>query len=330
MTKFSDNAIQLFHDDEEDRITRNHINVQVFQLLEDIEYAGSHVSPRGQKVKEATLATLEIDPIYSAMSFEPRKFNWKYFAGELAWYLMRTDDIAFINNFSSFWKQICTSGQCNSNYGHILLQSHPSLNVEVHESLHSEVNQMEWVYNCLKNDKFSRQAIAFLNTPYYQKSGTETRSFPNANDFVCTLYLNFWIRDNKLYMKVQMRSNDIFFGLSYDAPWFSTLHQSMYLNLKNIYEDLELGTYYHCADNIHYYERHFEMANKVLEAPLLESISMKLRKPLFVFDENGVFSLSKEAETHREEVSRLVESGKIDKMKMDDWKKQLGSLFEIG
>jgi hypothetical protein len=87
--------------------------------------------------------------------------------------------------------------------------------------------------------------------------------------------------------------------------------------------------YYHCADNIHYYERHFDVARKILDSPLPESISMKLRKPLFLFDETGKFSLSEEAKTYREEVTSIVYSGKADKMKIEDWRTQLGYLFEI-
>lgn len=64
-------------------------------------------------------------------------------------------------------------------------------------------------------------------------------------------------------MKVQMRSNDIFYGLTFDAPFFSFLHQSVYLILKDQYQDLEIGTYHHFADNIHFYERHFELADKI-------------------------------------------------------------------
>ena len=208
------------------------------------------------------------------MDFPNRKFNYRYFAGELAWYLQKTNDISFINNFSSFWKDICPSGYCNSNYGHILLGSHPSTHANL-SLQRGEVNQLEWVYNSLVKDKDSRQAVAFLNCPYYQYEGNK--------DFVCTMYINFWIRKDTLYMKVQMRSNDIFFGLSYDAPWFSTVFQSMHLNLKKIYPNLMLGTYFHCADNIHFYERHFNLVDKILSQEFEPSTRFELKYPIFSF-----------------------------------------------
>ena len=84
----------------------NHINVQVFQLLEDLDTGGNITMPRGFACKGGNLATLEIDPFYPIMDFPNRKFNYRYFAGELAWYLQKTNDISFINNFSSFFSEI--------------------------------------------------------------------------------------------------------------------------------------------------------------------------------------------------------------------------------
>lgn len=309
----------------EKNVEFNHINVQVFQLLEDLEVAGQTSNPRGFTCKEANLATLEINPMYPLMDFSPRRFNWRYFAGELAWYLQKTNKIDFINNFSSFWKGICPDGTCNSNYGHILLGPHPStleppmFDEQGNLMMDIGVNQMEWVYNSLVKDKDSRQAVAFLSSPYYQKNGTK--------DFVCTLYLNFWIRKNTLDMKVQMRSNDIFFGLTYDAPWFSSIHQSMYLNLKKVYPELKLGIYYHCADNIHYYDRHFEIASRILDNQLEDSISLKLKQPLFEFHD-GKFSLTHESKLYMENVEDIVNYGGVPK-DQEYWKEFLSHLYEI-
>ena len=299
-------------------VEQTHINMQVFNLLEDLEAVGNLTTPRGFKCKGANLATLDIDPLYPIMNFKPRSFNWRYFAGELSWYLQKTPSIDFINNFSSFWKDICPQGVCNSNYGHILLGPHPST---MYQEYFEGVNQMEWVYNSLVKDKDSRQAVAFLSCPHYQRND-------GTKDFVCTLYVNFFITKNCLDMKVQMRSNDIFFGLTYDAPWFSTLHQTMYLNLKKVYPELQLGMYYHCADNIHFYERHFELVEKILDSPLDSSISLRLKTPLFEF-EDGTLFLSKSSNEYMMKVNEIVKTGNITKDQMF-WKEFLQHLYEIG
>jgi thymidylate synthase len=175
----------------------------------------------------------------------------------MSWYMQRDTNIGFINNFSNFWQGIATpEGYINSNYGFILFD-----------------DQLEWAKNALIKDKNTRQAVCFLNRPKYQYEGNK--------DFVCTMYLNFWIRDNKLNMKVQMRSNDIFYGLSYDAPFFAFVQQTMWHWLKDTHENLELGTYYHCADNTHFYERHFDIAKNIIEEDVKDPLYFMLKEPFF-------------------------------------------------
>ena len=298
------------------------INAQVYSLLEDLSAYGMKSDPRGLKVVEANLCTLEIDPLRPLMNFKDRSFGWRYFAGELAWYISKDNSIDFINNFSTFWSGLTDDGKINSNYGTILLGDHPSTK-NVQNASHSGVNQLEWAYNSLKKDKYSRQAVAFLNSPHYQYEGNK--------DFVCTMYLNFWIRHDRLDMKVQMRSNDVFFGLSYDAPWFSILHQSMYLELKKIYPELKLGMYYHCADNIHYYERHFELVEKIISSEVSRSPKFELNYPIFNFDSDGKIKISEESNSYYELIEKSIIAEKTSGIKFtaSTWKDILSSLVTI-
>lgn len=233
------------------------LNAQFKWMIHRIENDGILSSPRGLQVKELELTTMPINPNFPIPDFQARPFNWKYFMGEMSWYLQRDTNIGFINNFSNFWQGIATpEGYINSNYGFILFD-----------------DQLEWAKKALIKDHNTRQAVCFLNRPKYQYEGNK--------DFVCTMYLNFWIRDNKLNMKVQMRSNDIFYGLSYDAPFFAFVQQTMWHWLKDTYQDLELGTYYHCADNIHFYERHFEIAEQIVKEDVKDPLYFMLKEPLF-------------------------------------------------
>jgi thymidylate synthase len=241
---------------------QNTINKEVTSLLSRMNREDS---PRGLKVVEEHLTTLKFNPLYPMMNFENKAFNWKYFVGELYWYIVGDTNPEIINNFSSFWKGLLDEhGNVNSNYGYIIGPR--------------QHNQFKWAYDALANDKSSRQSIMVFNTPFYQKEGVK--------DFVCTMYVNFWIRENELNMKVQMRSNDIFYGLQYDAPFFSIVYQSMYLCLKKVYPDLEIGSYYHCSDNTHYYERHFDLVKKLKnEIPNPKNdIEMRIITPIFIPD----------------------------------------------
>lgn len=48
--------------------TQNDINVQVYTLLEDLSSFGMKSAPRGHKVVEANIATLDIDPLRPLMN----------------------------------------------------------------------------------------------------------------------------------------------------------------------------------------------------------------------------------------------------------------------
>lgn len=237
-------------------------NNQFKGIIEDIMAEGQLSQPRDMKVRELTIDHRMFDPRYTVANFKNRKFNYKYFAGELAWYLMQDRDIDYISQFSGFWKHITNPGtnEINSNYGSLIFN-----------------DQLEWVIDSLKADKNSRQAIAFLNQPKFQFEGNK--------DFVCTMYLNFFIRNNELNMKVQMRSNDIFYGLTFDAPFFSFVYQHVLTELQETYRELNYGIYHHCADNIHFYERHFELADKILAEPDinedLDRVSISVKAPMF-------------------------------------------------
>jgi thymidylate synthase len=240
-------------------------------IIEHIESDGIESKPRDMRVKEVVLADFMIDPKYPIADFYERPFNWKYFAGELAWYLHRDRKINYISDYSKFWSKLTNPGtdQINSNYGSLVITD----------------DQFSWVIESLREDINSRQAIMFFNRPEFQFEGNK--------DFVCTMYANFFIRNNKLNMKIQMRSNDIFFGLTFDAPFFSFLQQSVFLILKKYYPTLELGNYYHYADNLHFYERHFELANAISKTEFKKPYTLILKKPFIEYnEENKSISLS--------------------------------------
>ena len=259
---------------------------QFQKVIKNIEEIGDMSQPRDMKVKELPLTTLPIDSVSPFANFESRKFNWKYFAGELAWYLRKDRDVDYIGQFSGFWSTLTNpnSNEINSNYGSLLFNE-----------------QLEWVVDSLKADQNSRQAIAFLNQPKFQFEGNK--------DFVCTMYLNFFIRNNTLHMKVQMRSNDIFYGLTFDAPFFAFVHQHVFLWLRDTYPELQLGVYYHCADNTHFYERHFELADKILSEEIKDEDQSSMIIPeVFFTIEAGKMLLTEHGLSFIEKVNELIET----------------------
>jgi len=273
-------------------------------IIKYIEDQGEEAQPRDLKVKEAILSNFIVDPRQPIADFPQRKFNWKYLAGELAWYLKQDRDVDYIGQFSGFWSSLTNpdSNEINSNYGSLVFNK----------------EQFGWVVDSLTTDKNSRQAIMFFNQPKFQ--------FKENKDFVCTMYANFFIRHNMLHMKIQMRSNDIFYGLTFDAPFFAFLQQSVFLKLKETYPDLELGMYYHYADNLHFYERHFELADeiKIEEIDEAQESPFLLRKPFLDYDGENV-SLTDSALAFIKEIDDSVDNPEIDSKK--DYKEILDKYF---
>ena len=110
--------------------------------------------------------------------------------------------------------------------------------------------------NELKNDPDSRRATVAINQPKHKGK--------NTLDIPCTQYMQFFIRENKLHLGVCMRSNDIVYGFCNDVFTFCLFQQMMYNELRKTYKDLELGNYFHHAGSMHIYDKHFEMADKIL------------------------------------------------------------------
>ena len=128
-------------------------------------------------------------------------------------------------------------------------------------------------------------------------------------------------------MKVQMRSNDVFYGLTFDAPFFAFVHQHVYLWIKDKYPLLNLGDYIHCSDNTHYYERHFDIADKIISEDLsrTEQFSMNITSPLFTVH-NGNMILTESGNNLISEIDNSI--GKD--LSQEDYRNLLSKYLNIG
>lgn len=77
----------------------------------------------------------------------------------------------------------------------------------------------------------------------------------HVGDKPCTLTLQFLVRDGHLHLVVNMRSNDVWLGLAYDAFVFNQLHWTVLRQLQRRDPGLRLGPYYHNAASLHLYTR---------------------------------------------------------------------------
>lgn len=167
-----------------------------------------------------------------------RKMSMEYLEGELDFYMSGSPFLADIEKHSKFWRSVSDDDRTiNSNYGKLLLFDR---NV-------NNYTQFEYAKNMLIRNEDSKKAVMVVYSPDNGRV---------SNDNPCTMYLQYFIRDNKLGLYVKMRSSDIWFGLPYDVPFFVLLLYKMWRELKaEYYDELELGTYNHQSGSLHLYER---------------------------------------------------------------------------
>jgi thymidylate synthase len=238
-------------------------------------------SPRGLKIKELVNQTLVLeDPTSNLFKSAFRSPDLRYLAGELIWYLAGQNNLDYILEFSKFWKNIANEDNTvNSAYGHLLFAE----------------EQIRWPLDSLKKDKDSRQAIFHINQPKHQRDGIK--------DFPCTLFGQFMIRNDELHLFVTMRSNDFWFGLTYDLPFFTILQQSMLMELQKTYPELKLGKYVHTAMSLHIYEKDFKAVESFLDESnhvFSESIPLFETNPI-LYDEKII--------TMSSEIDELYDTG---------------------
>lgn len=220
------------------------------EILDDLWYDPDFVtSPRGMEVREIRDCAIEIqDPMVNLYKNKYRQSPEKYTAAEFLWYFSGTNNPTYIENYASLWKNIRNAdGTVNSAYGNLLFS----------EKNEHGFTQYQWVIESLKKDKDSRQAFMHFNKPKHQ--------FLENKDQVCTLQALFHIRNNKLYMTLTMRSNDVIFGFMTDWAFFSILHYHVFMHMKEYYPELEMGSYTHISHSMHVYERHYELVKNMVE-----------------------------------------------------------------
>lgn len=162
---------------------------------------------------------------------------------------------------SKFWKQLANpDGTINSAYGFLIWKNKScgswfesahigSEEVTKNPKMLDDMLRTPWVWakQSLIADKDTRQAIMRFSLPEHQWMGNK--------DQTCTMHGNWLIRDDKLFLSIVMRSNDLMKGLVYDLPWFVGLMDKMVEELKPTYPELTKGTYTHTVHSMHIYEK---------------------------------------------------------------------------
>lgn len=197
-------------------------------------HADYETAPRGHKIQEIVNYNYQVNMNFPVITHKGRDLNYPFMFGEAAWILQGRNDLEFIKGFMKSYERFSDDGlTLNGAYG-------PKI-----------MDQISWAANELANDLDSRRC--YINI-WRERPGP-------SKDLPCTNGMQFIVRDNKLHMLVNMRSQDVVWGMPYDMFTFSAVAKYLQIVLwthKNI--GVELGTLFVRSGSMHLYEHHFDNA----------------------------------------------------------------------
>lgn len=210
--------------------------------------AGSEESRDGAVVGEIINAvTIIKDPTRCILKSPIRKLPMRYMIGELLWYLSGNPELKAIQLYTSAWDRMSdNTATVNSNYGDRIQHA-------LCEFSGDTFDQLKMVEEMLTAHPESRQAVIHI------KQARNLNKYP-TKDVNCTVCLQFFIREGKLYMTTYMRSNDLWMGFPNDVFQFTAIQIYLAMRL-----GVKLGSYTHIAGSLHLYDRDYQTSLKNIE-----------------------------------------------------------------
>lgn len=183
------------------------------------------ISPRGLATSELICPQIKINNPRSRLVYcKERKFSIVHAIVESLMLFSERDDVKYFSTFNQAMANFSDNGK----------NFHGCYGARI-------AKHFAFVVKKLIQDKNSRQAV--LNIYDIKKEAGY-----KGKDVPCTTNLNFIIRDNKLNLIVNMRSNDAILGMPYDIFNF-TMAQEIIANTLGI----DVGFYIHNPISLHYY-----------------------------------------------------------------------------
>lgn len=188
------------------------------------------LSPRGMKTKEILCPQLVITNPRNRLALHPeRKFSIKYALTESLLLFDNTNELKYFSAMNDNIANFSDDGEhLYGSYGYRISDS------------------IVGIIEKLKEDNDTRQAV--LPILRIEDVLKKTKDIP------CTISLQLIIRDNKLNMICNMRSNDVIWGLPYDVFMFTMLQEVIANEL-----GIDVGWYCHRPVSFHLYENFYDL-----------------------------------------------------------------------
>lgn len=214
-------------------------------VIREIIDRGRTIHPKKGDALEITGVVLEIlDPRARLSRTETRGRVFSAL-GELMWYLSGSNDVEFITYYIESYKDLDEGGIIFGGYGPRLLSWNP-------QQSWKGVDQISNVTEILRTRKDSRNAVIQL----FDSTDLATKH----EDVPCTCTLQFMLREGKLHLFTNMRSNDVHLGLPHDVFCFTMLQEIMANSV-----GAELGSYKHAVGSMHLYLKNKRPAERYLK-----------------------------------------------------------------
>ena len=219
--------------------------------------------------------------------------------GEFLWYLAGRNDLDFITYYiPDYVENSDDKKTIHGGYGPRLMK------------LRGQFNQLSNVLNLLRTKPSSRRAVI-------QLFDAADIAGEHLKDIPCTCTLQFMIRNRRLHMFANMRSNDAFLGLPHDVFAFTLLQEYMARIL-----GVELGSYKHAVASLHLYDRRLAAAKLYIDEGWQDKIPMP---PMPVGDPQNAMEVLLKCE-------HAIRNGKkinVKGLKLDDYWADLVRLLQI-
>ena len=213
------------------------LNEKYLESIKNIMKNGIEAEPRGLKTKELIGFQFTTQMKDCIITLKERKLNYAFMVAEWLWIMFGREDVAFIEKFNKRIKYYSDDGyKFYGAYG-------PRFE-----------EQFMYVYETLSNDPDSRQAVM----TFWHRTPEKSKDIP------CTISLHFLIRNSRLHVISNLRSNDVWFGMPYDTFNFCQIGNFLVGMLNGCYEEkIHRGLYILNANSYHLYEPQFDEAEKL-------------------------------------------------------------------
>ncbi|MFV0470207.1 MAG: thymidylate synthase [Dysgonomonas sp.] len=274
----------------------NGINSFLVGMAKTLLKEGVERNTRGYKcweLPEPVMIKIK-NPLSRWVTIPNRKWNLFLPYAESLWLATGRNDLNFIKYYLAKMENFSDDGEfLRGGYGprlrfyngNIIDYKKPSIK-EVQEMKYNELDQFDYIIKSFEKDPYTRQAVITIGDPLKDCFGLNNE-IKQTKDLPCTRTLQFMknSQGDKLNLTVYMRSNDFIWGAS-------AVNMFNYMFMLEYFAQmlgLEVGEYFHIANNLHYYDGHKYLVQELSKIEDFEDDSFCYKKnfaSLSEFDDN--------------------------------------------